>query len=175
MQTVAFLRGMNVGGHRITNDALRAAFEALGFERVGTYRASGNVFFSGPPTEEAAQTIAAGLEAALGYAVPTVLRSGDAVRSSAAAQPFSPAELDASRGKVQVTLLATAPSPEVAAEVLALATDADRLALVQQALFWLPSGGILDSDLDTKRLDRLLGLGTTRTLGTLQGIANKLG
>ena len=41
----AFLRGMNVGGQRITNAELRDEFEALGFESVTTFRASGNVIF----------------------------------------------------------------------------------------------------------------------------------
>ena len=36
---------MNVGGHRITNDELRAAFARIGFEDVGVFRASGNVAF----------------------------------------------------------------------------------------------------------------------------------
>jgi uncharacterized protein (DUF1697 family) len=43
---VAFLRGMNVGGHRITNEELKRAFEALGMIDVATFRASGNVIFT---------------------------------------------------------------------------------------------------------------------------------
>ena len=49
----AFLRGMNVGGHRVTNEELRARFAAMGFSGVATFRASGNVVFAGgaePPT-----------------------------------------------------------------------------------------------------------------------------
>ena len=40
---VAFLRAVNVGGRRVSMDRLRAAFEELGFARVSTYIASGNV------------------------------------------------------------------------------------------------------------------------------------
>ena len=40
---VAFLRGMNLGKRRIKNEELRREFEALGFEDVATFRASGNV------------------------------------------------------------------------------------------------------------------------------------
>ena len=36
----AFLRGINVGGHRLTNDELRAHFEALGLREVRVFRAS---------------------------------------------------------------------------------------------------------------------------------------
>ena len=38
----AFLRGINVGGHRVKNTELRALFEAMGFADVHTFRASGN-------------------------------------------------------------------------------------------------------------------------------------
>jgi len=44
----AFLRGINLGGRRVTNDRLREPFEALGLEGVATYRASGNVIFDDP-------------------------------------------------------------------------------------------------------------------------------
>ena len=42
----AFLRGINVVGSRISNKELAAPFEAIGFEDVATFRASGNVIFS---------------------------------------------------------------------------------------------------------------------------------
>ena len=42
----AFLRGMNVGGHRISNGELGRCFEELGFRDIGTFRASGNVIFA---------------------------------------------------------------------------------------------------------------------------------
>lgn len=35
----AFLRGMNIGGHRIKNEELRAAVEGLGFGGVPTFPA----------------------------------------------------------------------------------------------------------------------------------------
>ena len=44
----ALLRGINVGGHRIKMDRLRKLVEALGFEQVETFIASGNVIFSSP-------------------------------------------------------------------------------------------------------------------------------
>ena len=68
---VAFLRGMNLGGRRITNDDLRAEFEALGFADVACFRASGNVVFSAKDGEaKLTSEIEAGLGEALGYEVP---------------------------------------------------------------------------------------------------------
>ena len=45
---VAFLRAINVGGHTVKMDALRAHLAALGFADVQTFIASGNVLFTAP-------------------------------------------------------------------------------------------------------------------------------
>jgi uncharacterized protein (DUF1697 family) len=42
---VAFLRAINVGGHTVKMDHLRRLFEALEFDNVETFIASGNVIF----------------------------------------------------------------------------------------------------------------------------------
>ena len=44
-QYIAFLRGINVGGHRVKMDRLRAIFIELGLQDVSTFIASGNVLF----------------------------------------------------------------------------------------------------------------------------------
>jgi uncharacterized protein (DUF1697 family) len=89
----AFLRGMNVGGHRLTNDELRGHLEAMGFAGVATFRASGNVVLAGEERtpQAVAEHVEQGLEAALGYAVPTFVRSAEQVLAIAAAEPFAPA------------------------------------------------------------------------------------
>jgi uncharacterized protein (DUF1697 family) len=171
----AFLRGMNVGGHRLTNEELRSHFEAMGFADVRTFRASGNVVFEAQrePLAKMTARIELALAGALGYEVPTFLRTASEVRAIAAAQPFAPAQVEASKGKLQVTMLSATPAKRVREQVLALATYADRLAFVERELYWLPSGGILDSALDLKAIARLLGPGTTRTKNTVEQIAGK--
>jgi len=42
---VAFLRGINVGGHIVKKERLQGVFEALGFRDVMTFKQSGNVIF----------------------------------------------------------------------------------------------------------------------------------
>ena len=169
----AFLRGMNLGGRRITNDDLRAQFEALGFESVATFRASGNVVFqsSGGSEAKLRERIEAGLEEGLGYAVPTFIRAAGELREIAASEPFDPAELAGSKGKLQVALLAAPPSGAASKRALEMATDEDRLAFGKRELFWLPSGGISDSKLDVKALEKLTGTWTMRTMGTIEQIA----
>ncbi len=171
----AFLRGMNVGGHRLTNEELRARFLAMGFAEVATFRASGNVVFAGEakPPEEVRARIEAGLAEALGYAVPTFVRTAAEVRAVAAATPFEAERVSSSAGKLQVGFLADEPSPQARADALALAGETDGLVFDGRELYWLPADGVLDSALDMTSLARLLGAMTIRTKGTIELIAAK--
>jgi len=54
MRYLALLRGINVGGRTLVKMAdLRACVEGLGFDRVSTYIASGNVLFDAADTDAA--------------------------------------------------------------------------------------------------------------------------
>jgi uncharacterized protein (DUF1697 family) len=173
---VAFLRGMNLGNRRIKNEELRTHFEAMGMEGVATFRASGNVIFdcgSGEAEAELATRVEAELDTALGYDVPVFLRSAAEVAAIAATEPFPTSQVEASAGKLQVLMLAAEPTAAQRREVLSLATDEDRLALPGRELYWLPSGGVLDSDLDLKAIAASVGPGTQRTMGTIEQIAVK--
>ena len=173
---VAFLRGMNLGKRRIKNPELAAEFEQLEFVDVATFRASGNVVFSvEEKASEAAlrKRIEAGLEQGLGYDVPVYLRSVAEVAKIAAREPFDAKDVAASKGKLQVSMLPRKPAAKAKKAVLALATDEDQLALSGRELFWLPSGGTIESELDLKAIGRALGPGTMRTKGTIDQIAAK--
>ncbi len=171
---VAFLRGMNLGGRRITNDELRAAFERLGLTGVATFRASGNVAFDGPEgvaEEDVATRIESGLAESLAYDVPVFLRACERLVEIAAHEPFEPVEVRASAGKLQVAMLPDAPGPAARRRALGLASDEDRLAIEGAELYWLPSGGVSETELDLKTLEAELGPWTMRTMGTVEQIA----
>lgn len=172
---VSFLRGMNLGGRRIKNDELRNEFEVLGFADVACFRASGNVVFASEESDEAKLTarVEAGLGEALGYAVPVFLRNADELRAVSAQEAFDTSQVAASKGKPQVAFLLAAPSNREAREALALTSDEDRLAIDGRELYWLPSGGISESELDLKALESILGLWTMRTKGTIDQIVVK--
>ena len=57
--------------------------------------------------------------------------------------------------------------------MLRLATDADALAFGERELYWLPSGGTQESELDLKAIGKELGLTTMRTKGTVDQMAAK--
>jgi uncharacterized protein (DUF1697 family) len=173
---VAFLRGMNLGGRRIKNEELKREFEELGLGDVSCFRASGNVIFAtGEKGEETLKRrIEAGLEASLGYKVPTFLRNAAELAAVSAEEPFDAALVSASKGKPQVAFLPSAPKAKAVKQALALASDEDRLAIEGRELYWLPSGGISESALDLKSLESAVGPWTMRTKGTVGQIAAKL-
>jgi uncharacterized protein (DUF1697 family) len=171
----AFLRGMNVGGHRLTNDELRAHFQALGFAEVATFRASGNVVFAGDTRAPAKvrESIEAGLLERLGYGVPTFIRSARQLRAIARSQPFAPELLAASAGKLQVALLLEPAAAKAREQLEALSGEDDRVAFDGCEMYWLPRAGVLDSQLDMQRIAAVLGAMTMRTKGTVEQIVAK--
>jgi len=174
---VAFLRGMNLGNRRIKNEDLRRHFEAMGFEEVATFRASGNVIFSTPKRKaeaELATRVEKELDERLGYDVPVFLRSAAELAAVAAHEPFDAKAVAKSKGKLQVSFLKKKPTAAAKKKALALASDEDRLAIEGRELYWLPSAGISESELDLKAIDAALGAGTLRTMGTVEQIAAKL-
>ena len=80
---VAFLRGINVGGHRVAKDKLVQAFERAGFAGAVTFKQSGNVIFDTPGDnqEKLAPKIETILKNVLGYDVSVFIRSINELKS----------------------------------------------------------------------------------------------
>ena len=93
--SLAFLRGINLGGRRVKLDRPAACFEALAFTGVATFIVSGNVIFSGQSSDgrKLARQIEPSLSASLGYDVDTFVRTRAEVAALAALSPFAPADL----------------------------------------------------------------------------------
>ena len=89
-QYIALLRGINVGGHTVRMEDLRALFEELGLEKVRTYIQSGNVFFGSRQSDAQSLTrkIQKKLEESLGYEVAVFLRTIPELEAILAADPF---------------------------------------------------------------------------------------
>lgn len=174
-QYAAFLRGMNIGKRRLKNEELARHFQELGFSQVQTFLASGNVLFQAQDDETSAvqARIEAGLRQALGYEVPTFLRSGPRLREIAALEPFDAALLAQTQGKHQVALLQRSPGPQERARLASVQTGQDWLHLGPQELHWLPQSGLSDSRLDLTGLERLLGPMTVRTRRTVTRMVDK--
>jgi uncharacterized protein (DUF1697 family) len=170
---VALLRGINVGGHRVSMENLRTLFAELGFSHVETFIASGNVIFE---TEESnvdalEVRIEAHLKAALGYEVATFLRTPAALTAIAESCPFTPAETDS----LYVMFFKVPLTENHRASLDALPKDTDALTDIERELFRLIRGKITESAIPDALFNRALKgtIGTTRNINTIQKIAKK--
>jgi uncharacterized protein (DUF1697 family) len=142
---VALLRGINVGGHRVKMDKLRALMEHLLLEEVDTFIASGNVLFTSPsedvPLLEA--RIENHLAAALGYEVPTFIRTPDELRAVA---DFLP-EPDHPDHSAYVMFASREPDASERSALEALSSDMDSFVFHGREIYWLIAGKMSASPL----------------------------
>jgi uncharacterized protein (DUF1697 family) len=174
----AFLRAINVGGHTVKMEQLRALFAELGYQHVTTVVASGNVIFSTPNPDgpAVAEAIAAHLHAALGYAVDTFVRSAAEVQAIAAYAPFPAEEMGAVGASLYIAFLAQPPTAAQQAQVLALQTPTDRLHFHARELYWLCRTKMSESPLFAKTpLEKRAGVSlTVRNSTTVRKVAAKV-
>jgi len=92
MRYVAFLRGINVGGHnKIKMEILREMFAALRFENVKTYINSGNVIFETSETDENALTaeIERAIQSEFSLSIKVMIRTIDEIKDIIKNNPFA--------------------------------------------------------------------------------------
>lgn len=162
---IAFLRGINVGGHNVRKEVLRQVFLDLDLTGVDTFIASGNVVFDdhagggADPDADAAleDRIATALEKVLGWPVATFVRSAAEV-AAIVAFADARAELAAGEGEtLQVGLLHRAPAATAGAALEALSTPTDLLRVDGRELYWLCRGPVHRSKVTNARLERVGG------------------
>jgi uncharacterized protein (DUF1697 family) len=171
---VAFLRAINVGGHTVKMERLRAVFETIGLTNVETFIASGNVLFDAPSTgaPKLELRIEQHLELALGYEVLTYLRSVSSLTAVASEHPFSSHETDGHA--LSIGFLKQPLGADRAAALKALGNDYDAFHLSDRQVYWLCRGRMSDSKLFGKVLDRALGSPATfRNVTTVRKLAAK--
>ena len=106
-QYVAFLRGINVGGHvLIKMTDLKKFFEKMGFKNIRTLLASGNVIFESDRKDKKVLTkeIGSGLKKVFKKDINIILRSLDDLKKLQSSEPFK--EIDMAPGiRLYVTFL----------------------------------------------------------------------
>ncbi|NAS32595.1 DUF1697 domain-containing protein [Flavobacteriaceae bacterium R38] len=93
---IAFLRGINVGGHhKVPMADLRKTLESLGFKNVITLLNSGNIIFYTTinNTGELEKLISEHLEKNFGFSIPTIIRSAKTILELFNNAPFQDIEL----------------------------------------------------------------------------------
>jgi uncharacterized protein (DUF1697 family) len=172
---VALLRAINVGGHVVKMETLRALFEELGFTDVETVIASGNVLFSASARSASAleEELERHLEQALGYEVTTFVRTPAELATIAGFEPF-PGEFRDGH-TLSVAFLKRAPDKQVADRLLGMRTDYDELLLHGRELYWLARGRMTDSKVWKTPMEKVLGgPATSRNITTVRKLAEKL-
>lgn len=159
---VAFLRGINVGGHnRMKMDELRTVLESAGLENVETYIQSGNVVFEAAETEEGAlrEAIHDAIEDRFGYDVPVLVRTRAELADIVASLPF---DVPGSEGvRHYVTFLDEAPTDEQAEALLDAKHEAESFVVDGRAVYSEIDKTALGDDRRTD-VERLLGTAATR-------------
>ena len=170
----ALLRGINVGGHRVKMDRLRELVEVLGFQQIETFIASGNVIFSSTSRDVHAmeERIARHLKEALGYGVPTFIRSQSELESIATFEPSEPAPTDQS---VYVIFLPEAADVELRRSLDNLRSDTDRFEFAGREAYWLIRGKLSESPLFGVDLTKVTGRAPTtmRNMTTVRRLVAK--
>jgi len=193
---VALLRGINVGGHNVKMEKLRAIFEVNGFTDVSTFIASGNILFaydpshesdlsdpsdqhrppntpSGPRERRIESRIEAQLEAGLGFKVATFVRSMSEMEAVATCKPFPSEKLEKEGSSLFVAFLRGAASEEARSRVIALGSETDSFHFHARELYWWTRANMSASPLFAgSRVEKALGeLSTTRNITTVRKLA----
>ena len=172
---IAFLRAINVGGHTVKMERLRELFAELGYARVETFIASGNVIFDSAETSSAVleRAIEQHLERALGYAVATFLRPPAELDAIVRYQPFAAADA-AAPNALYVGFLGGQPTPEAQAKLMAFCGEVDDFHLHGREIYWLCRKTISESPFSGARLEKALGMpATLRNITTVRKLAAK--
>lgn len=169
---VALLRGINLGGHTVKMDRLRTLFEALGFTKVETFIASGNVIFESSSRSPAAleKKIAAHLEASLGFPAATFLRTD---RELAAVLEHRALD-DPRPPSIYIAFLAAEPSKESRAKLMAYRSTTDEFHVNGREVYWLCKTHMSDSPFFRVGIEKALGTkATVRNATTITKLVEK--
>ncbi|MGA3183501.1 MAG: DUF1697 domain-containing protein [Candidatus Dormibacteria bacterium] len=165
------LRGINIGpNNRIPMAELRSLLTQDGFADVATYLQSGNVVLSSTGSPDAAARRCESLIAQhFGLQIGSVVRTHGELEAVMRADPLP--EAAANPKGYQVTFLASAPDPSLTSRLAAVATPAERFAVIGREIYaWHPEG-IARSRLATLLAGRALtGTATARNWITVTAL-----
>jgi uncharacterized protein (DUF1697 family) len=178
---VALLRGVNVGGRRVSMDDLRSIVADAGFGDVSTYVNSGNALFATgrDDCDAMAAELTRAIESRLGMSVGVVVLSRDDLSAVISGNPF-PSESNPKA--LHAVVLSSSLPADLASRVSALVaadTSADSASVSGRVLYIHTPNGIGRSDLANK-LTRLLSsaksgvIGTARNWSTITTLRNRL-
>lgn len=161
MKYCAFLRGINVGGHRKLRMAdLKAACIGLGWTELSTYIQSGNLLFT---SDKLVSEVAAELEKLLQERfqldVPVVVLEIHTLKDYATNNPFEKDGVEHS--KLHLSLLKSPPHSEDIARLDEIQPGDDRFVLYKQAIYLCCEGPYHKTKLTNQAFESRLKVAVT--------------
>jgi uncharacterized protein (DUF1697 family) len=156
---ITLLRAINVGGnHTVKMESLRQLFESLGFSKVATFIASGNVVFETTTKniKSLEKRIEKRLQEALGYEVAAFIRTEAELAKIADYKPFPQSRIDAAT-EFNIIFLADTVDEKSKQKVRALRTDTDEFRVHGREIYWLRRQRQSGSTFSTVPLEKTLG------------------
>ena len=172
-QYFAFLRSINVGGRTVKMDRLRQIFTSLGFAKVETFIASGNVIFESRVRNTTAleKKIENVLQETLGYKIATFIRTRPELAGIANHDPFAKAQGDAA---LYIALVSQTPKGDARTKLMSFRTKNDDFHVNGREIYWLCRKSFSKSDFSGAILEKILGSpATLRNVTTVRGLAAK--
>lgn len=163
---VAFIRGINVGGHnKLPMADLRKVLTENGFHKVSTYIQSGNVLFESDKDclwiEEAFERL---LLEHFNLDVKVMLRTHAELESILNGFPFSKEHLSSS----YFVLLKKEPDKALIQSAEAIELPFDQFKIISKTLYLFPEQGYGKSKFNLKRFESILNVrGTARNYKTM--------
>lgn len=159
MTYFAFLKGVNVSGHRIIKTAeLKVMFEDMGFKNVRTFIQSGNVVFESPAKVDGIKKkIEAGLAKSLGYNVYVIIRSKDEMEKIVKDYPFSKIK-EHDECKINIGYLDSIPDKAAIKELESINNDDEMFLVKGNNLYHLCRKSFQDSLLGKNIVEKKLKL-----------------
>jgi uncharacterized protein (DUF1697 family) len=173
---IAFLRAINVGGGRtVKMQSLRQVFELLGFSKVATFIASGNVVFetTTKKTKALERKIERALKEALGYEVRTFVRKEAELAKIANCRPFPRSKFDETWHS-NIIFLTDDLNEKLKQDVNALGTNTDAFEVHGREIYWRRRRKQNGALFSTVPLEKIIGPAfTVRGANTIEKIVSK--
>lgn len=172
---VAFLRGINVGGRNLLKmQDVRQKLAELGFEKISSFKASGNILFeSDRKPDDIVSEFKKALRALSGQDLEVFLRTSSQIQDTIGLDPFKRREVDPS--KLYITFILNKPSEEVKLPLWSRNKDVEIILLRNGEVFsqtFLHKGryGAPNKIVE----DEFKVLATTRNWNTIRGIHDRI-
>jgi uncharacterized protein (DUF1697 family) len=174
---IIFLRAINVGaGRTISMKSLRKVFESLGFSKVATFIASGNVMFETRTqnTQTLEKKIEKKLREELGYEVASFIRTDIQLIKISHYQPFPQLKINAA-SEFNIIFLSDSLGKKSRQKLMGLKTDTNQFRVHGREIYWLRRKEKGKSTFSTIPFEKALGKRfTIRSSNTIKRIALKI-